>query len=229
MVVSERGFFSLGVVSKGLSAIGRLIFVGVLLGVFLISMAAVVYMSLNGAEVQVPNITGKDFVESEKELAALGLRIRKRADRESTEKMNTVIEQLPKAGDTVKSGQWISVVVSKAGLTPDQTPPPSLKTDENRDDSEKIGEMISDKPKKARANTNSNTNKKTADTTRDANVSTSNSNDSKVDSTEDKKEPAGDKKDDKSDKPDKPDAPRPQSTPIQGRPSSQRPPATQPK
>ena len=111
----------MSIVSKGLSAIGRLVFVGVLLGVFLISMAAVVYMSLNGAEVQVPNITGKDFVESEKELAALGLRIRKRADRESTEKMNTVIEQLPKAGDTVKSGQWISVVVSKAGLTPDQT------------------------------------------------------------------------------------------------------------
>lgn len=221
----------MSIVSKGLSAIGRLVFVAVLLGVFLISMAAVVYMSLNGAEVQVPDITGKDFVESEKELAALGLRIRKRADRESIERMNTVIEQLPKAGETVKSGQWISVVVSKAGLTPDQSPPPSLKTDENRDDSEKIGEMISDKPKKTRANTNANTNKKTAETTRDAdvNTSTSNSNDAKSDGADDKKDPAGDKKDDKTDKPDKSDGPKPQNTPIQGRPSSQRPPATQPK
>ncbi len=188
-------------------------------------MGAVVYMSLNGAEVNVPDITGKDFIESEKELAALGLRIRKRADRESAEKMNTVIEQLPRAGDTVKSGQWISVVVSKAGLTPDQAPPPSLKKDVEQDDSEKIGEMISDKPKKAKANTNTNANtKKTADTTRDtvANTSTSNSNDSKTDTGGDKKDAAGDKKDDKT------DGPKPQTTPIQGRPSSQRPPTNRP-
>ena len=221
----------MSVISTGLSAIGKLVFVAVLLAVFLATMAGVVYMSLSGAEVQVPNITGKDFVESEKELAALGLRIRKRADRESTEKMNTVIDQLPRAGDTVKSGQWISVVVSKAGLTPDQAPPPSLKKDVDQDDSEKIEEMISDKPKKAKANTNSTANaKKTADTTRDtiANTSTSNSNDAKTDSADDKKDPAGDKKDDKADKNDKPDSPKPQSTPIQGKPSSQRPPTNRP-
>lgn len=221
----------MSVISTGLSAIGKLVFVAALLGVFLVSMAAVVYMSLNGAEVQVPDITGKDFIESEKELAALGLRIRKRADRESVEKINTVVEQLPRAGDTVKSGQWISVVVSKAGLTPDQAPPPSLKKDVEEDDSEKIADLISDKPKKAKANTNTNANaKKTADTTRDtvANTSTSNSNDTKADSGDDKKDPAGDKKDDKSDKNDKPEGPKPQNTPIQGRPSSQRQPANRP-
>jgi len=191
-------------------------------------MAGVVYMSLSGAEVKVPDITGKDFVDSEKELAALGLRIRKRADRESTEKINTVIEQLPRAGDTVKSGQWISVVVSKAGLTQDQAPPPSLKNVE-QDDSEKIGEMISDKPKKPKANTNSNANTNTKKTTDlNANASTSNSNDAKADTGDDKKDPAGDKKDDKSDKNDKPEGPKPQNTPIQGKPSSQRQPANRP-
>jgi hypothetical protein len=216
----------LSVISTGLSAIGKLVFVGVLLAVFLAAMAGVVYMSLSGAEVKVPDITGKDFVESEKELAALGLRIRKRADRESTEKINTVIDQLPRAGDTVKSGQWISVVVSKAGLTPDQAPPPSLKKDVEQDDSEKIGEMISDKPKKPKANTNTNANSKKPDT--NANTSTSNSNDAKADAGDDKKDPAGDKKDDKSDKIDKPEVPKPQNTPIQGKPSSQRPPANRP-
>ena len=221
----------MSVISTGFSAIGKLLFVGVLLVVFLFSMAAVVYMSLNGAEVSVPDITGKDFVESEKELAALGLRIRKRADRESTEKINTVIEQLPRAGDTVKSGQWISVVVSKAGLTPDQSPPPSLKKDVEQDDSEKIGDMISDKPKKAKANTNTNANaKKAADTTRDtvANSSTSTSSNTKTGTSDDKKDPAGDKKDDKGDKNDKTDGPKPQSPPGQGRPSSQRQPANRP-
>lgn len=220
----------MSVISTGLSAIGKLVFVGVLLAAFLAAMAGVVYMSLSGSEVKVPDITGKDFVDSEKELAALGLRIRKRADRESTEKINTVIEQLPRAGDTVKSGQWISVVVSKAGLTPDQAPPPSLKKDVEQDDSEKIGEMISDKPKKPKANTNTNANTKKG-TDLNANVSTSNSNDAKADTGDDKKDPAGDKgdkKDDKSDKNDKPDVPKPQNTPIQGKPSTQRPPANRP-
>ena len=219
----------MSVISTGLSAIGKLVFVAVLLTVFLATMAGVVYMSLSGAEVQVPNITGKDFVDSEKELAALGLRIRKRADRESTETINTVIDQLPKAGETVKSGQWISVVVSKAGLTPDQAPPPSLKKDVEEDDSKKIEEMISDKPKKAKANTNTNANtKKTADTTRDTIANTSTSNDTKTDGADDKKDPAGDKKDDKSDKNDKPEGPKPQNTPIQGKPSSQRQPSNRP-
>ena len=222
----------MSIISKGLSAIGKLVFVGVLLAVFFGSMAAVVYMSLHGEEVTVPNITGKDFVDSEKELAALGLRIRKRADRESVEKMNTVIEQLPKAGETVKSGQWISVVVSKAGLTPDQAPPPSLKQDIEEDDSKKIEEMITDKPKRSRTSTNSNANsetKKSADTTRDtiANTSTPSSDDPKADSTDTaKKDPTPDSKKDDT-KSDKQEGPKPQVTPIQGRPSSVKPPANQ--
>jgi hypothetical protein len=61
-----------------------------------------------------------------------------------------------------------------------------------------------------------------------ANTSTSNSNDSKTDSADDKKDNAGDKKDDKSDKNDKPEGPNPQSTPIQGKPSSQRPATNRP-
>jgi hypothetical protein len=100
-----------------------------------------------------------------------------------------------------------------------------------RIDSDKIEDMISDKPKKARANTNTNSNaKKTADTTRDTitNTSTSNSNDSAKDAAPDKKDPAADKIDDKSEKDKKPEGPKPQNTPIQGKPSSQRPPANRP-
>lgn len=164
----------MSIISKSFSALGKLAVVGALLAAFMGGMAGVVYMSLSGSEIKVPEIVGKDFVESEKELAALGLKIRKRADRVSEEQMNTVLEQLPKAGETVKTGQWISVVVSKAGATSEEAPS-SLKKDINTDDSEKIEEMISDKPKKK---TNSNTNKKKADTTRDviANTATSTSN-----------------------------------------------------
>jgi beta-lactam-binding protein with PASTA domain len=153
----------MALLDKGLSALGRLGLLIALLAVFIGSMAGVVYMSLSGEEIKVPELVGKDFVESERELAALGLKLKRRADRPSTEKMNTVLEQLPKAGETVKTGQLILVVTSKAGVDADT--PKSLIEDIQADDSEKIEEMISDKPKKAKPSTNSN--KKVADTKRD--------------------------------------------------------------
>ncbi|HMT09508.1 MAG TPA: PASTA domain-containing protein [Pyrinomonadaceae bacterium] len=155
----------------GASAIGKLISLGILLAVFLGGMVTVVYYSLQGREIKVPEITGKSFVESETELASLGLKIKKRADRVSTEAPNTIIEQLPRPGETVKTGQMILVVTSKAPLAGEEAPV-LKKTDE--DDSDKIEEMITDKPKKTKTNTN--TNRKKADTARDVNTSTTNSN-----------------------------------------------------
>ncbi len=152
------------IVKTGISAVGKLAALGVLLAVFLGTMVGVVYMSLNGEEIKVPEIVGKDFVQSEKELAALGLKIKKRAERPSDKTMNTVLEQLPKAGDTVKSGQLILVVTSRQ-FTDGEEAPKSLIKDINEDDTEKIEDMISDKPKKSKSN--SNTNKKKADTSRD--------------------------------------------------------------
>ncbi len=167
----------MSILAQGLSAIGKLIFVAVLLFAFLAGMAGVVYMSLSGSEVRVPELVGKDFVASEKELAALGLKIKKRADRASTEQINTVLEQLPKPGETVKTGQMILVVVSKAAVAGEETPK-SLIQDIEQDDTEKIEEMISDKPKKPRANVNSNANvdRKKADTTRDVIANSSSTN-----------------------------------------------------
>lgn len=159
-------------IQSGISAIGRLAALAVLLGVFVIGLVTVVYMSLQGAEIQVPEITGKNLGDSEKELASLGLKMKKRADRVSAEEPGTVIEQLPKAGETVKTGQLILVVTSKGPGEGGNTPP-TLKTSD-ADDSDKIEEMISDKPKKSKAN--SNTNRKKADTTRDVNAAPANSN-----------------------------------------------------
>jgi len=188
----------MGFISTSLSAITKLAALGFLLLAFGVGMAAVVYMSLSGNEIKVPEIVGKDFVESEKELAALGLKIRRRADRASVEKINTVIEQLPKPGETVKTGQWISVVVSKAGLSPDETPK-SLIKDIEEDDSKKIEEMITDKPKRTKSNSNSNSAKKKADTTRDTIANTVDVPDSSTDKAgqpsenSNKKDDAGDK------------------------------------
>ena len=131
-------------------------------------------MSLQGEEMKVPEIIGKDLGESEKELAALGLKLKKRADRFSKEKPNTILEQLPKAGDTVKTGQMILVVTSK--LNPDgEEEPATIKKNSEEDDSEKIEELISDKPKKINKNTNTNSKKKSS-TTRDVLSNKSNGN-----------------------------------------------------
>ncbi len=215
----------MGLISTGISAIGKLAVVALLLGAFLVAMGGVVYMSLSGDEISVPEITGKDFFESEKELAALGLKIKRRADRPSTEKMNTVLEQLPKAGETVKTGQLIFVVVSKAGVEGEDTPK-SLIKDLETDDSDKIKDMLDDKPKKAKANSNSNAKKK-ADTKRDVNSNETNSNsndksNSKSDDSNKKDHPK-----DPGDKGNKntstPSGPKTQPTPAKPGPRDQRP------
>lgn len=178
----------MGLVDKGVSALGRLAVLAGLLVVFMLGMVSVVYMALQGEEIKVPEITGKNLHDSEKELAALGLKIKKRADRVSAESPDTIIEQLPKPGETVKTGQMILVVTSKGGG--DTAAPPSLKTNEE-DDTEKIEEMISEKPKKSKSN--SNTNRKKADTARDVDSSSSNSNSNSnnSNSNSDKKETMG--------------------------------------
>lgn len=167
----------MSLIRKGASAFGKLFIVLTLAAAFLAGAVGVVYLSLQGEELKVPEIVGKDLVESERELASLGLRIKKRADRYSNEKPNTVLEQLPKAGDTVKTGQMILVVTSKTNPEGEETPVTIKKNLSEENDSEKIEELISDKPKKTnKTNTNANSNKKKSSTTRDV-IGGSNSND----------------------------------------------------
>lgn len=176
-------------IKKSASAFGKLITVIALAGTFIVGLVGVVYMSLQGTELKVPEIVGKDFVQSEKELESMGLRIKKRADRPSTEKPNTILEQLPKAGETVKTGQMILVVTSKTSPEGDELPLPIKKTTEE-EESEKIEELISEKPKKSNKNTNTNK-KKTRDTNssnseENSNSSNSNSNSNKSNSNSNK-------------------------------------------
>lgn len=177
----------MSILSSGFSAIGKLAAVALLAAAFLFGLAGVVYMSLQGSEVKVPDITGKDLVDSDRELASLGLKIKKRADRPSAEKPGTVIEQLPKAGETLKTGQTIFVVTSKGGGEADEKPS-SLKKSTDEDDTEKIEEMITDKPKKPKANSNANTKK--VDKSRDVNGagSETNSNSNSSETNSNKKE-----------------------------------------
>ena len=175
--------------SKLGSALGKLLIVATLAAAFLLGMVYVIYRSLQGSEITVPEIVGKNYSESERELEGLGLRIKKRADRYSEEAPNTVLEQLPKPGDTVKSGQLILVVTSKPNPDGEEKPTTIKKgnTSIDEDDSEKIEELISDKPKK-KSNSNANTNKKKAASTRDVIKENSNSDTSSSNSNKESSE-----------------------------------------
>lgn len=142
---------------SGFSALGKLLTVALLALSFLFGLGGVLFVSLQGEEVEVPEIVGKNFNDGEDELASLGLRIKRRADRYSQEPPDTVLEQLPKPGETVKTGQMVLVVTSKPNPEGGEAPATINKGDE-KGDSERIEEMISEKPKRKNANSNANAN-----------------------------------------------------------------------
>lgn len=162
----------MGILKTGISAIGKLFIVAALAGTFIVGMVSVVYLSLSGEEVKVPEIVGKNYLDSEKELAGLGLKVKRRALRYSTEKPNTILEQLPRPGETVKTGQTILVVLSQANPEGEEAPVTIEKNKEEEAETAPELEIPSDKKK----TTNKNANVKKATTTRDVEKSNSNSN-----------------------------------------------------
>lgn len=159
----------MGILKTGISAIGKLFIVAALAGTFIVGMVSVVYLSLSGEEVKVPEIVGKNYLDSEKELESLGLKVKRRALRYSTEKPNTILEQLPRPGETVKTGQTILVVLSQANPEGEEAPATIVKEEEVETAPDL--EIPSDKKK-----TNKNANVKKATTTRDVEKSNKNSN-----------------------------------------------------
>ncbi len=88
----------------------------VLIGfVFLFGLVSTVYLSLRSPEVRVPEVVGKDRFEAERVLGEAGLNFRVRATRPSNQsKPDTVLFQLPRAGEVVKAGQTVAMDVSRA-------------------------------------------------------------------------------------------------------------------
>ncbi|MDQ3474509.1 MAG: PASTA domain-containing protein [Acidobacteriota bacterium] len=84
---------------------------------FLFGLATTVYLSLRSPEVTVPEVVGKDRFEAERILAQADLNFRVRATRPSNQvKADTVLFQLPRAGEVVKAGQTVAMDVSRTTL-----------------------------------------------------------------------------------------------------------------
>ena len=135
--------------------------------VFLFGVATTVYLSLRSPEVKVPDIIGKNRFEAEKILADADLKFRVRATRPSNEAQpNTVMFQLPRAGEVVKTGQTVAMDVSrvaKAGessekVTPDE-PAENRNTNANTSENKPKRPRPRNNNENANGNTNGNTNK----------------------------------------------------------------------
>jgi hypothetical protein len=141
-----------------LSALRRIGIVIAIAFVFVFGLATTVYLSLRSPEVKVPDVVGKDRFEAERVLGSAGLNFRVRANRPSSQmKADTVLFQLPRAGEVVKAGQTVAMDISrtvKEGETSEVVAPE--KTEEKASPSG--SDLANENKPKRNKNTNKNGN-----------------------------------------------------------------------
>ena len=139
--------------------------------VFLFGVATTVYLSLRSPEVTVPDVVGKNRFDAEKILGDADLKFRVRATRPSNEaKPDTVMFQLPRAGEVVKAGQTVAMDISrptKAGESPETVTPDEDTTNANRNANANTNanENRPKRPRNTNANANANGNANTNENT----------------------------------------------------------------
>jgi len=149
--------------------------------VFLFGVATTVYLSLRSPEVKVPDVVGKDRFEAERILGEADLKFRVRSTRPTNEtKPDTVMFQLPRAGEVVKTGQTVAMDISRAAkegespeiVTPDE-PTENRNTNSASNTNENRPKRLKPKNTNENANGNSNAN---GNTNRPANINRANTN-----------------------------------------------------
>ncbi len=150
-------------VARILSVFRSLAIVFAIAVVFLFGVATTVYLSLRSPEVTVPDVVGKDRFEAEKILAEADLKFRVRATRPSNQtKPDTVMFQLPRPGEVVKTGQTVAMDISRAtkeGETSESVTPDEPTENRNSNTSNSNNENRPRKPRNKNANENANSNK----------------------------------------------------------------------
>ncbi len=175
--------------TQTLSAVRRLGIVIAIAVAFLFGLATTVYLSLRSPEVKVPEVVGKDRFVAEKDLQDAGLNFRVRATRPSNQvKSNTVMFQLPHAGEVVKAGQTVAVDIARAAkegeasdaiVNDEKASAPKIENSNANGSS--TANLNDNKPKRNKnanannANSNSNANR-TANANRNGNANRANTN-----------------------------------------------------
>jgi hypothetical protein len=167
--------------TQALTALKRIFIVIGIAIAFTLGLLGAIYLSLRSSETKVPDIVGKDRTSAENTISSAGLNFRVRATRPSGDaKPDTVLIQLPHAGEIVKVGQTVAVDISR----PTKEGEASTTTNANdNSNAEKKSENINtgnpnasandNKAKKKPANKNANENlNANANTNRNRNTNT---------------------------------------------------------
>ena len=145
-----------------LSALRRLGIAIAIAVVFLFGLATTVYLSLRSPEVTVPDVVGKNRFEAEQVLGDAGLNFRVRATRPSNElQADTVIFQLPRAGEVVKAGQTVAMDISRTAMEGESSEAVVEKTPEEKAANQNSNESSTaneNKPRRRPTNKNENSN-----------------------------------------------------------------------
>ena len=138
-----------------LAALGKVGIVLAVLVAFLFGLLGTIYLSLRTSEVKVPDVLGKDRFAAETMLDDAGLKIRVRGARPSAEKPDTILSQLPEAGQIVKAGIPVAVEVSRAPKEGESVP---SRTEETPQEPEKPAENANANQSQTATNQNQNQN-----------------------------------------------------------------------
>lgn len=146
-----------------LSAFGKLGIVALIAVAFAFGLLTTIYISLRSPNIQVPDVVNKTYLDGEKVLSKSGLDIRERAKRyKPGVDPGVILDQSPHSGDTVKEGQTIAVVVSRAPKEgeqpPDETVAEERKTERGTEGLDENRNTNSNRRKPANRNTNGNSN-----------------------------------------------------------------------
>lgn len=129
---------------------------------FSFGLAGAIYLSLRSSETRVPNVIGKDEKSAEETISDAGLNFRVRARRATSEaKPDTVLIQLPHAGEIVKVGQTVAVDISRPTANGESTAPANTNANtstENKSENKNTNASATATPTPRRKPANSNAN-----------------------------------------------------------------------
>ena len=157
-------------INRALTALKRIfIVIGIALA-FSFGLIGAIVLSLRSSETKVPDIVGKDRLAAENTISSAGLNFRVRATRPTSEaKPDTVLIQLPHAGEIVKVGQTVAVDISRPTKEGESSVPASVNANgatENKPDTSEGAESQTNtndnKPKRKPVNKNTNDNSNSA-------------------------------------------------------------------
>ena len=139
-----------------LSAFGKLGVVALIAIAFAFGLLSTIYLSLRSPDISVPEVVNQSYFDGEKTLARAGLDIRERAKRfKAGVQPGVILDQSPRAGEVIKAGQTVAVVVSRAPKEGEK-PPDEEVIEERR--AERGTEAL-DQNKNQNANRRRNTNR----------------------------------------------------------------------